>query len=122
MVMESFRECLGIEPEESEAALRKEDIHRLLISLINDDEEVLLADGFEDAFVGVARQFNKPMAIYDRRLCIEILMNRDGMSEDEAEEFFSFNVEGAWVGDNTPAFLELPLGDEEELDPLALAS
>jgi hypothetical protein len=71
-----------------------------------DDEEITLADGFEDAFLGVARQFGKPFAIYDREKCIDILVNRDGMSPEEAEEYFQFNVEGAWVGENTPAFLE----------------
>ncbi len=71
-----------------------------------DDEEITLADGFEDAFLGVARQFGKPMAVYVREKCIDILVNRDGMSPEEAEEYFQFNVEGAWVGENTPAFLE----------------
>jgi hypothetical protein len=71
-----------------------------------DDEEITLADGFEDAFLGVARQFGKPFAIYDREKCIDILVNRDGMSHEEAEEYFQFNVEGAWVGESTPAFLE----------------
>jgi len=27
------------------------------------------------------------------------------MSHDEAEEYFQFNVEGAYVGKNTPAFI-----------------
>jgi hypothetical protein len=31
---------------------------------------------------------------------------KEGMSEEEAEEYFQFNVEGAWVGENTPIFLE----------------
>jgi hypothetical protein len=27
------------------------------------------------------------------------------MDEDEAEEYFAFNVEGAYVGESTPAFM-----------------
>jgi hypothetical protein len=73
---------------------------------LNEDEQVQLADGFEDAFIGIARQFGKPIAVYDREKCIDILVNRDGMSHEEAEEYFQFNVEGAWVGENTPAFLD----------------
>lgn len=73
--------------------------------IINEDENVLLADGFEDAFVGIGRQFGKPIAIYDRFQCIEILIT-EGMTEEEANEYFSFNVEGAYVGENTPIFLE----------------
>jgi len=67
---------------------------------------MLLADGFETAIIGVAQQFsNPPIAIYDRAKCIGILMTRDDMSQDGAEEFFEFNVQGAWVGEDTPAFL-----------------
>ena len=32
-------------------------------------------------------------------------MDRDGMSEEEACEFFTFNIEGAWVGPMTPVFV-----------------
>jgi hypothetical protein len=69
------------------------------------DSEILIADGFEEAFVGIAVQFTKPLAIFDRQKCIEILM-RD-MSEEEAYEYFEFNIIGAYVGENTPAFMEL---------------
>jgi hypothetical protein len=68
-----------------------------------EDEEILLANGFEDAFLGIASQFNRRFAVYDRAKCIEILAK--DMSYDEAEEYFQFNVEGAWVGENTPAFM-----------------
>ena len=68
------------------------------------DHEFLLADGFEEAFVGVAYQFDKPLAVFDREKCISILA-RD-MSTEEAEEYFQFNVEGAYMGPNTPMFLD----------------
>lgn len=69
----------------------------------------LLADGFEDALVGFGYQFNYPIAVYNRDKCIEILMDRDGMSDIDAIEFFDFNVAGAWAGKSTPVFLEPPL-------------
>jgi hypothetical protein len=72
--------------------------------MLGEDENVLLADGFDDAFVGIGRQFGRPIAVYDRSRCIDIL--QEDMSEEEAEEYFQFNVEGAWVGENTPIFLE----------------
>jgi len=80
-------------------------IQEILENCLHDDETVLLADGFEDAFVGIGRQFGKPMAVYNKLKCIESLI-KEGMSEEEAEEYFSFNVEGAYVGENTPIFLE----------------
>ena len=70
--------------------------------------ELLIADGFNDALLGVAHRCGQPtIAIYDRRKCIEILMAQ-GLDEDGAEEFFSFNTEGAWMGPETPAFLARP--------------
>ena len=74
----------------------------------------LLADGFEDALIGYVRRFGlESLALYDYEKCIGILMKRDGMGRDEAEEFFEFNVIGAWVGDATPVFARLlPPGTE----------
>ena len=68
-----------------------------------EDQEITLANGYEDAFVGIATQFNNTFAVYDRAKCIDILAK--DMSYDEAEEYFQFNVEGAWVGESTPAFI-----------------
>lgn len=89
-------------------------IQEQLEDLLSEDETVLLADGFEEAFVGVARQFHKPFAVYHRNRCIEILMRE--MSWEEAEEYFQFNVEGAWVGKSTPMFLETAKGKEVNPD------
>jgi len=72
------------------------------------ETEALLADGFEGALIGTMRRFNEgPVALYDYDKCIEILMQRDGMSYEEAVEFFEFNTIGAWMGDGTPAFANL---------------
>ncbi len=43
--------------------------------------------------------------VYDYEKCIKILMDRDGMEEDEADEYLQFNTVGAWVGKGTPAFM-----------------
>jgi hypothetical protein len=69
------------------------------------EQEVLLADGFEGALLGLAQQFNTILAIYDRDACLRILVERDGMTPEEAEEFFAFNVQGSSVGEGTPAVL-----------------
>ncbi len=82
----------------------------------SEESEILLADGFEEAFIGVGNQYTKEtVAIYDREKCIEILMNRfkeDNSSEDpnqayfDAIEYLDFNVTGSWVGDRTPIFIQ----------------
>jgi len=68
------------------------------------DEQILLADGFEEALIGYAEIFNRTIALYDREKCIEILVARDGMTHDDALEYFNFNVTGAYVGEKTPGF------------------
>lgn len=78
------------------------------------NEQALLADGFEDAFLGMSEVFGRPsLATYDKDKCIEILMERDGMTDEEAVEYFDFNVLGGWVGDSTPIYLTLWNKDEQ---------
>jgi hypothetical protein len=70
-----------------------------------DYDDVLLADGFDDAFIGtVTRCGQPPIAIYDHERCVEQLVS-DGLTYEEAVEYMDFNVTGAWVGDGTPGFL-----------------
>ena len=78
-------------------------------------DPIMLADGFEEAFVGIGQQFTHTFAVYDHGRCVQILMERDGMTEEEAEEFMEFNVTGAWVGKGTPVFLRpMSLDDAHE--------
>ena len=66
-----------------------------------------LADGFDDAFVGttISAFGRKQVALYDYYKCILILMHDNHMSEEDAIEYFDFNVIGAWVGEGTPIFI-----------------
>lgn len=69
------------------------------------DSEILLLDGFDEAAIGMAHGAGmEPKMIYDEDRCIEIL-EKDGMSHEEALEYFSFNVSSAFVGAHTPCFL-----------------
>lgn len=63
-----------------------------------EDETFLKADGFDEAIIGVDE--TQMRLIYSVSKCIEILM-RD-MSEEDAIEYFSFNVSGGYVGKKTP--------------------
>lgn len=77
------------------------------------NDEILLATGFDDAYLGLVwRKGTEPVALYSYTKVISILMD-DGMTEEEAEEYFGFNIEDAWVGDYTPAWVKL--GDLDEL-------
>lgn len=81
-----------------------------LIEELEGYEDVMLADGFEDAFLGIAvRCASEPVAVYDYETCVRVLMTRDGMSDESAREWMEFNVVGAYVGKQTPWFLQLSL-------------
>ena len=72
------------------------------------NEDMLFADGFDDALVGYVERITLPtIACYNKDKCIEILMK--DMTSFEAEEYFYYNVVGAYVGENTPCFLTSPL-------------
>ena len=68
--------------------------------------EPLEADGLEDALIGTGWQFIQALMVYSVKKVLEILMTRDGMSYEEAREFFEFNIVGAYVGAGTPVFVE----------------
>ena len=81
------------------------------------DEEIVLFDGLESAFLGVATRFepivtengdrggtHRNFAVYSYEKIIEGLV-ADGMDVTDAQEHFSFNIEGAYVGETTPAIL-----------------
>ena len=59
---------------------------------------------FEDAIIGIAERIGSdPLIVLSREKCIEILMK--DMDREEAEEYFEYNMLGAWVGEGTPVFL-----------------
>ena len=70
------------------------------------DEDVLLAHGFDRALLGIGRAANGlAIAVYCRNKCISVLREQ-GMTEWEAEEYFDYNVQSAYVGEQTPMFVE----------------
>jgi len=74
------------------------------ISEIN--PEALLCDGFDEAIIGMAERINLgPVVAYDVDKMLEIMVERDGMSYEEAMEYFDYNILGAWMGENTPVFI-----------------
>lgn len=69
------------------------------------DENLLFMDGFDDCLLGLAHTFNgHPVVAYDGNRIVRSLMAQ-GMTEDEAEEFYSFNIEGCYLGEYTPIII-----------------
>lgn len=63
-------------------------------------------DGLDDACIGWGRVWgSQSRLVYSAPAIIAILIERDGMPFDEAEEFFDFNIACLYAGDRTPLIL-----------------
>jgi hypothetical protein len=73
------------------------------------DEDLLFMDpeSFDEAIVGYIERANSPPVVcYNKDKVLEILM-KDGMDWEEAEEYYYYNIVGAYMGERTPVFLEI---------------
>jgi len=75
-------------------------------SLAEENPDALWPEGFDEAYLGQARRCGQPtLASFSVPKALRILMDRDGMTFEEADEFFEFNVVGAWMGEGTPIWI-----------------
>ena len=81
---------------------RKRSLEELKEAIVSANEEAMLVDGHDDALAGYD---TKGRAIYLVEHILGTLMERDGMSREEAIEFFDFNIAGAYVGEYTPIYM-----------------
>lgn len=63
------------------------------------EEEILKADGLDEAIMGIEEDTMR--LIYSKSEVIKILV-KEGMSEEDALEHFSYNIQGAYMGEKTP--------------------
>jgi hypothetical protein len=114
-IIERIADQLGIDPEDEEALA---------------EEGIILFDGMERAFVGLAERFepvtrvtvtadnletdtqevggtHRYFAVYSYRKMVNILRGPFGrdMSREDAIEYLEFNTVGLYAGPNTPAIL-----------------
>lgn len=82
------------------------DVGKYLEEYYPEDENLIVYNGLDDAFLGVGYIFNRAITCYDKEKIITILMDRDCMTYDEAIEFFEFNIAGLYAGERTPFILE----------------
>tara|TARA_R100000654_G_C2631305_1_gene120167 strand:+ start:424 stop:681 length:258 start_codon:yes stop_codon:yes gene_type:complete len=66
--------------------------------------EVIVADGFDDAIIGI--KDDTGVVYYSKEKVINILIRDHNMTDIEAMEYADFNVFGAYIGDKTPIFLD----------------
>ena len=59
----------------------------------------------DPAILGVVTRMGLEAVCYDENKVIQLLMENDHMTEEEAIEYMEYNMKGAWVGETTPVFL-----------------
>lgn len=70
--------------------------------------DAIVADGLEEAAIGYTLNHHSPtVVVYDYDVCVETLVNRDGMTAEEADEYLGFNTLGAYVGPNGPVYIKV---------------
>mgnify|MGYP001479734456 CR=1 FL=1 len=79
----------------------------------------LFADGLEKAIIGIAIVWGdngqKHVVAYSVQKVIEIFMKENDWSFDEALEYAEYNTFGAYVGENTPVFVDELYNMPEEM-------
>lgn len=67
------------------------------------EDGFLKADGFDGAILGVDTAGGR--LVYSVSKCIDILIEEQGMSYEDAVEHFDYNVSGSYVGEQTPIWV-----------------
>lgn len=78
--------------------------------IIEKNPKALFADGLNEAIIGMTDEIN-PVPIYDKDKCVEVMMKDNDWDFDTALEFLEFNTFCAYLGENTPLFVEMPMAD-----------
>tara|TARA_Y100001970_G_C13957674_1_gene711560 strand:+ start:334 stop:558 length:225 start_codon:yes stop_codon:yes gene_type:complete len=69
-------------------------------------DNAIVFDGLDSALLGFGSQWSRePVAVYSQAKIITTLQQQ-GMTREEAEEYYSFNIECMWCGEQTPLILE----------------
>ena len=84
--------------------------HEEIIEILQEENpQAQMAVGFEEAVIGISRNHwhhQGSIAVYDIGLIVDILVERDGMTIEGAYEFFEFNIQCSYMGENTPLFIQ----------------
>jgi hypothetical protein len=77
-----------------------------LIAEFHPDSDLLFADGFDDAIVGVSSGCGDSRVVYSIQKMMLVLTEDEGLDYLEAQEFLDFNTIFAWVGEKTPIYVD----------------
>jgi hypothetical protein len=75
--------------------------------LFEQAEGAIILDGFDDCLIGIAEEFgNGPRLIYSKDRIIHKL--QEDMTEEEAYEYYDYNILGGYFGEQGPVFYRNP--------------
>lgn len=78
---------------------------KIISRLKEEYPDTIIMDGYDDCIIGICERFGQePIIAYDKTKVLCKLVD-EGMSYDEAVEFFEFNQIGSYVGEATPCFV-----------------
>ena len=103
--LKNLRANEGEEMDETIEQMRLEHSERIRLMkemCLQANEEAMFADGLDESILGID---TKGRVVYSVNKIVETFMERDGMTNEEAIEFFDFNVDGAHVGEYTPIYI-----------------
>ena len=60
-------------------------------------EEAIVLEGFDDCIVGLTEEFGHGFRVLYSVKCIVNKLMQDGMSEDEALEYYGYNILNAYL-------------------------
>lgn len=69
---------------------------------------------FDRAIVGYTVVGGEEVVVYSDIEIVELLCQEDGMTLDEAWEYYDFNIAGAYLGPDTPLYLSHTSSHEDE--------
>ena len=83
----------------------------MLVDIDEYAEGAVLLTGLEDAIIGIVEDFGSPgkKILYSKRKILNILQERDLMTESEAEEYYDYNILGLYAGELNAVFLDLEI-------------
>ncbi len=71
------------------------------------NEEAMFMDGFDDCICGAVERCGSPVVVAYSKIAVLEKLIGGGLTPDEAVEWMYYNQLGAWVGEHTPAFVDL---------------
>ena len=66
---------------------------------------------FDPCIKGIVNRINLHVLCYDSNDIIIMLQDKMGMDHEEAIEHYQYNIEGSFMGENSPVFLNAVVSD-----------